>query len=110
MATITPLQPNTNATATLNATQTTSRVAVTMLGACQVEVQNKDTVNWVYVEYGDSTVVAVLPANGASAGGYPVGPGMAKIITVPPTVTNMAAICDSTKTATVFFTPGNGAS
>jgi hypothetical protein len=111
MAIPSPLQPNLNSTATLNATSTSSRVAVTMGGsATQVEVTNKSAANWVYVEAGDSTVVAVLPANGASVGAYPVGPGQSKIITLPTTITNIAAICDSALTATVFFTPGQGAS
>jgi hypothetical protein len=108
MATTTPFQPNSNATATLAATATTGRVAVTMAGGNQVEVTNKSAANWVYVEYGDSTITAAVPSG--SVGGYPVGPGQSKIITVPPSITNMAAICDATLTATVFFTPGNGAS
>jgi hypothetical protein len=108
MASPSSFQPNTNSTAVLAATAATGRVAITMGGAGQVEVTNKSAANWAYVEYGDSTVTATVPTG--STGGYPVGPGQSKIITVPSTITNMAAICDAGLAATVFFTPGNGAS
>jgi hypothetical protein len=61
MASPSSFQPNTNSTAVLAATAATGRVAITMGGAGQVEVQNKSTANWVYVEYGDSTVTRPSP-------------------------------------------------
>lgn len=104
-----PFQPNTTNTAVLAATAATSNVALTLNGAYQVEIQNKDAANWAYCAFGTSAVTATVPTG--SVGSYPVGPGQSKIVTVNPNdVTNAAVICDATKTATVFFTPGNGAS
>lgn len=98
-------------TATLAATASTGRVPINLNGAMQVELYNAGP-NDAFVTFGDLTVVAVLPAT--STGSYPIGAGQCKLITFPPSVaaqiTNMAAICASAQTATIFASPGAGAS
>ena len=100
-----------NNTATLAATSSTGNVAINLNGAFQVELYNAGP-NDVFVAFGNSTVVATLPST--STGSYPVAAGHCKIITFNPSLVNqityMAAICASAQTATVFASPGVGAS
>jgi len=72
----------------------------------QVAVYNSDVSNMAFVEFGTSTVTAVVP-NGATPGSMPVGPGQTRGVTISPSVTHAAAICTG-GTPVVYFTPGDG--
>jgi len=72
----------------------------------QVAIYNSDSSNFAFVEFGDSTVVAVVPS-GATPGSMPVGPGQTRGVTIPILVTHAAAIC-TTGTPVIYFTPGDG--
>lgn len=101
---------NESNTATLAVTATSGRVVVNLNGASQVELYNAGP-NDCFVVFGDVTVVAVLPSG--SSGSYPVGAGQAKIVTLPGDplrYTNMAAIAATAQTATLYCSPGVGAS
>jgi hypothetical protein len=110
MASFAPAGAGSSSTVSLAATQTSGNVQLSGVatGQSQCEIQNKDTANWAYVAFGkDNTVTATVP-NGATGGSYAVGPGQSKIVTVGTNALFAAAICDSGKTATLFFTVGYG--
>lgn len=108
MSAFAPINGGSASTVSLAATSTTGRVALSGVGTgqSQIEIQNKGG-NWAFVVFGDSSVVATAP-NGATAGGYPVGPGMCKVVTIGTNATNAAAICASGETATLWFSVGCG--
>ena len=62
--------------------------------------------NVAYINFGDVTVVATVPA-GATPGSFPIGPGETAGFTVPEGTTHAASICTA-GTPIVYFTPGNG--
>lgn len=96
-------------TATLAVTSTSGRVVVNLNGATQVELYNAGSSD-CFVAFGDVTVAATVPSG--SAGSYPVPAGVTKIVTIlnPNSITNCAAICAGTGTATLYVSPGVGAS
>lgn len=100
---------NTSNTATLAVTASSGRVPVSLDGATQVELYNQGP-NDCFVAFGDVTVAATVPSG--STGSYPLPAGVTKVITLPYAiqVTNCAAICAATQTATIFISPGAGAS
>ena len=106
-----PGQTELNNTATLAVTSTTARVPINLNGALQIELYNAGP-NDAFVTFGDVTVTATLPST--SAGSYPIGAGQCKVITLRADfvnlITNMAAICAATQTATIWASPGVGAS
>jgi len=101
-----PFSPKTVGTVSITSAVTSARVALVPLGANQCRIKNLDATNIAYVVFGDSTVVATLPA-GATPGGFPVGPNESIIVSISPIVTHVAAIC-SAGTPIVMFTSGNG--
>lgn len=72
----------------------------------QLRIKNVDTTNIAFVEFGVSTVAAIVPS-GATPGSMPIGPGETAGISLPLSVTHAAAICTA-GTPIVYFTPGNG--
>lgn len=93
--------PKAAGTVNIAATTSSARVALGMnAGNFQVRVKNLDTTNAVFINFGDSTVVA------AATTGVPVGPGETCGFSVSGS-THVAAIT-AASTATVYFTPGNG--
>ena len=98
--------PKSTGTTSITSAVTTARVALVPSGQHQMAVYNSDASNVAFVEFGDSTVVAVVP-NGATPGSMPIGPGQTRGITVGLGVTHAASIC-SAGTPIVYFTPGDG--
>lgn len=90
------------ATVSLAVTNTTGRVARTMLGelAGQVRLVNSGTVI-VFVAFGGSTI-------DATTAGIPLLPGTAEVFTLTSDQTNIAGITAS-GTATLYATTGRGA-
>ncbi len=98
-----PFTP-TGATVNIAATGTTSAVALgtpSGQGGMAVRVFNAGAAT-VFIEFGVSTVEA------ATASSMPVPAGAVETFSVGPSVTHAAAITAS-GTATVYFTPGQGA-
>jgi hypothetical protein len=60
----------------------------------------------IFVEFGGSSVTAVVPS-GSTLGGTPINGGDAQMFSVPLNATYVAAIT-STGTATLYITPGEG--
>ncbi len=89
-------------TVNLAVTGTTGSVALAKTGNPQtVEIQSASGNAIAFIEFGISTVTAV------AATGYPILPGVDKIVTVPAGATHVAAI--GTSSTTLYFTCGHGA-
>lgn len=98
MSAFTPLPQGTK---NIAATGTTANVALAAASKT-IEITNEGP-DTVFVEFGDSTVTA------AAATGYPVAAGQSKVVgNSLAKATHAAAICDSGKTAKVFFSCGDG--
>ena len=94
-------------TVSITSAVTTARVLLAKpASATAIRVKNIDATNIAYVNFGDVTVVATVPA-GATGGSIPIGAGETAGFSVPEGTTHAAAIC-SAGTPIVFFTPGNG--
>ena len=110
MAANTLFEPQNQATVSITCAVTTARVALPSLTGPlttrSLRIKNVDATNIAYINWGDSTVTATVP-NGATPGSMPIGAGETVGISIPPTVTNIAAICTA-GTPLVFFTPGYG--
>lgn len=98
--------PKTVGTVSITSAVSSARVALVPLGAFQVRVKNIDSTNVAFIAFGDSTVVATVPA-GATPGSIPIGPGEVAGFSLPPGTTHVASIC-AAGTPIVYFTPGNG--
>jgi hypothetical protein len=99
--------PKAQGTTSITSAVTTASVVLTKpAAATTIRIKNIDTTNVAYVNFGDSTVVATVPA-GATPGSMPIGPGETAGVTVPEGTTHAAAICTA-GTPIVYFTPGNG--
>lgn len=103
-------QPLPTSTTSISATDATGRVLVrgtTQPGLQQkwYMITNADTSNIAFVEVGGSTITATLP-NGATPGSMPVLPG--QTVAIDGSGGHyVAAICLSTKTATIYITQGH---
>lgn len=93
-------------TVTITSAVTTARVVINMKNQNQLCVINSDTSNIAYVSWGDVTVTATVPS-GATGGSIPILPATTRGFSVPPGITNVAAVC-SAGTPLVLFTPGEG--
>jgi hypothetical protein len=99
--------PKAQGTTSITSGVVSARVALTKPAAAMViRVKNIDTTDIAYINFGDSTVVATVPA-GATPGSMPIGPGETGGFSVPEGTTHVAAICTA-GTPIVYFTPGNG--
>jgi hypothetical protein len=89
-------------TVTLAVTGTSARATLSKTGypPNTVEVQSATGGSIAFLAFGDSTVTA-------TTSGYPILPGVDKVISVPPDVTHIAAI--GTTGTTLYFTSGTGA-
>lgn len=90
--------PNGDDTVLLAATAASSRAAINQFSSV-VRVLNAGP-DLVYLHFGDSTVTA----NNAK---MPLPVGAAELFTKA-AATHVAAVCDATKTASVYFTSGEG--
>lgn len=102
---MTLLTPKSTGTVSITSATSTARVALVPTGANQVSIKNVDATNVAFVEFGDSTVVAVVPS-GATPGSMAVGPGERVGVSIG-AATHVAAICGA-GTPIVYFTPGRG--
>ncbi len=98
--------PNPTGTVGITTSAASQRVALQKGQAQQVRIKNIDATNMVYVEFGDASVVAVIP-NGSTKGSLPIGPGETVGITIGVNVTHAAAIAGG-GTPIVYFSPGYG--
>lgn len=83
------------------ATAASANVALAKGTERNIEISNEGP-DTVFVEFGGSSIAA------AAATGYPVLPGQSKVIRNIGQATYAAAICAAGKTATVYFTCGDG--
>ena len=95
------LTPKTAGTVNIAATTSGASVALGPQGRV-IRVYNADTTNIAFIEFGDAAVVA------SASTGVPIGPGQVAGFTRAESITHVAAIT-GTSTATVYFTPGDGA-
>lgn len=93
--------PKTAGTVSIAATTSSAAVALGSAGKV-IRIYNADATNIAFVEFGGSGVTASASAS------MPIGPGQVAGITRAESVTHVAAITGSS-TATVYFTPGDGA-
>ena len=98
--------PKSTGTTSITTAASSARVALVPSGQHQFAITNADTSNVAFVEFGTSTVTAVVPS-GATPGSMPILPGQTRGITVSGDVTHAASIC-SAGTPVVYFTPGDG--
>jgi len=88
-------------TVKLSVSATTSRVALSSFGdGRNVRFFNRGT-KLCYLKFGDSTVESTASA-------MPLPSGAIEIFEIGPEITHVAAICDSTETATLYATSGKG--
>ena len=97
-----PFSPS-GATANIAVTATTQNEAIPIIGTGSTTIRvhvggSQD----VFLEFGDSNVVATLAAS------MPVGAGHTEVFGLPPSATHYAVIAASTG-STLYVTPGNGA-
>jgi hypothetical protein len=103
-----PLQPFTPypaATQALSVTNSTGNVALPA-STRQVMLTTQSTDALCFIEFGGSSVAAVVPS-GATLGGTPLNPGDAQLFSVPVNAVKIAAIT-VTGTATLYITPAEG--
>lgn len=99
-------------TVALPVTATSTATPVQVIGTpsqanTQVYAYN-DGPNTAFVAWcSTSTCTAVVPTAGSSQLGFPVPPGAIVVLSIPPN-SFYAAITQSTKTATLYLTPGSG--
>ena len=86
-------------TLTLAVTATSGSASFGAAGtaASVVELQNLGT-NPCFVVFGPT----------ATTGGYPIGAGQSKVVSKPPGVSQISAICGATLTTTLYATAGQG--
>lgn len=97
-----PFTPMTTGTVSRTVTGTSASVALYKTGSPQtVEIQSPPANSIAFIEFGDLTVAAV------AATGYPIMPGVDKVVAVPPGATHVAAI--GTSGTTLYFSSGHGA-
>jgi len=98
MPALAPFTPG--ASATLSATTSTGRVALTRKGSEQVLIFAPAANAAAFIKFGDATVTAAVTD-------IAIGPGFNRIFTVPKGATHVAGITGSS-TATLYFTCGDG--
>jgi hypothetical protein len=93
-------------TVTRTVTTSSARVALTdpgiFGGKFQVRVANTGAYK-AFIEFGGSSVTAAVATS------MPILPSNVEIFTIAPGDTNIAAICDTGETATLYITSGFGA-
>jgi hypothetical protein len=105
-----PFKPQQGTTLPVLVGVASARVALSARAGAQIELSNSGSVS-VFVAFGDVnvvTTVGVAHATAPTAGGYEVGPGICKLVTVNSDVTHMAHI-SGTAGQTLYVTPGVGA-
>lgn len=95
-----PFTPAQNATVTLSATQANTQGTLTVQSG-QVRVYNAGT-NKAFIRWGSG-------AQTATTADMPVAPNTVECFSKGPTDLGIAAICATGETATLYFTPGEGA-
>lgn len=91
-------------TVNIAATATTGSVALGHVSNIDANIMvcNLGT-SEVFIKFGTSSVTATLAA------AIPVPVNAVLYFSIGPKVTHVAAICNATETASVYFTPGHGA-
>jgi hypothetical protein len=100
----------TSTTTLIVAATTTAAIALPTKqspAGCSVRIRNISATINAFVNFGSSTVTAVIPTAGVPAAGMPIGFGETEVVTVGAGVTHMAAITPSS-TADIHITIGNG--
>lgn len=103
-----PIMVPLQGTKAISVVGTTAAVALPTIGVGevrQVELSNAGSLT-VFVEFGDSTVAAVIPTGTANA--YPILPGQTKVVTIKPTTTHIATIATGAGPTTLYVTLGIG--
>ena len=95
-----PFTPAQNATVTLSATQANTQGTLTVQSG-QIRIYNAGT-NKAFVRWGTG-------AQTATTADMPIAPGTVESFSKPPADLGIAAICSTGETATLYFTPGEGA-
>lgn len=101
-----PFSPDYTGTVSIAATAASASVALPAAHTGQIEISNEGP-DTVFVKLASASGPVAAVPNGASAGSYPVLPGQSKNVSVR-LVSHVAAICASGKTASVWFTVGQG--
>ena len=99
-ATNSPFTPAINSTVTLSVTAANTQGTLVPQSG-QIRVYNAGT-NKAFIRWG-------VGAQTATAADMPIAPNTVESFTKPPEALGIAAICSATETATVYFTPGEGA-
>ena len=95
-----PFGPQLGETVSVSATASTASAAISINRASTLVVSNTGS-SLAYVSWGAGSATA-------TTSDYPVLSGSKEPVTIPNTVTHVAAICDSGESTTVKFTPGRG--
>ena len=93
-----PFRPTGGSTVNITVGAASARIALSS-GEQQLVMNNGTATAWI--AFGDGTVTAAL------ATGIPIGPGTSRVMTIPPGVTQVAAIA-AAATGLIYFTPGSG--
>lgn len=100
-----PFQPGHVNTVNVNVSSSSQRVQITTHKRTPVRIYNDGTAT-VWIEFGDTTVVAAL------ATGIPVGPGVTEVLTgavIHPSSDGLnVAVIAAGSTGKIYFTPGDG--
>jgi hypothetical protein len=105
-----PLIPQDGGTLPVLAGTSSARITLPVGVGPQLEMENAGS-DTIFVRFGGSSVTATAgtaSATAPTAGSYPIGPGLCKVITVPAGATHMAHI-SGTAAQTLYITPGTGA-
>lgn len=89
-----------SATVNIDVSSSTGSIALGPSHPGQVRVMNNGTAT-VWCQFGGSTVTAT------TAAGWPVGPSVTEVLSVPTGFTHVAAIAAGS-TGKIYFTPGGG--
>jgi hypothetical protein len=100
-----PFTPYAAATKALSVSNSTANVQLPS-STRQVMLTTNSTDALCFIEFGGSSVTAVVPSGG-TLGGTPLNGGDAQMFTVPINATYVAAITSS-GTATLYITPAEG--
>lgn len=98
MSSTIPFRPSGGATTSITVGAASARVALSS-GEQQLVMNNGTATAWI--AFGDGTVAAT------TATGMPIGPGVSRVITIPPGITQVAAIA-AAASGLIHFTPGSG--
>lgn len=102
-------QPTNTAALSVTSTSTVAPIQVkgALNNATQRLIYNAGPNDCFLAWSASSTLTAAIPAAGTPANGVPIPAGAIMTLSFPPNA-YFAAVCASTKTATLYITPGEG--